>query len=68
MTQGQLDRAVAQATGESVRTIRHRGFNIELPVTESHDDPVSPQIIDWDAQDEARIAIFPSGSRSRIPA
>jgi hypothetical protein len=29
MTQAQLDRTVARRTGESLRTIRHRGFHVQ---------------------------------------
>ena len=42
MTQRQLERELANATGESVDTIRQRGFSlVEVP------DP-EPLVIDWD--------------------
>ena len=51
MTQLQLDRAVAKATGESLGEIRHRGFSIADP-TDVDFDPgpciLLPQFIDWD--------------------
>lgn len=42
MTQADFERELASATGESVHTIRRRGFSlIEMPERE-------PFIIDWD--------------------
>ena len=37
MTQSELNRAVAAATGESLRTIRQRGFSIAHPLLREHD-------------------------------
>jgi DNA-binding winged helix-turn-helix (wHTH) protein len=52
MTQAELNEAVAQATGESVRTIRRRGFSIVTPLQvfnpDEDDDQASPSYIDWD--------------------
>ena len=51
MTQAQLNRAVAEATGESVETIRHRGFSIFQPLKvfdPDQDDLAMPQMADWD--------------------
>ena len=51
MTQAQLNRAVAQATGESVETIRRHGFSIVQPLTvfdPDEDEPALPQVADWD--------------------
>ena len=47
MTQAELDRAVAEATGESVRTIAHHGFVLLTagPVERE------PRVIDWDELD-----------------
>ena len=54
MTQAELNRAVAQATGETVRTIAEMGF---VPLTEA---PVErePLVVDWDEVDEQRVALF----------
>jgi len=54
MSQDQLDRAVAEATGESLATIRRRGFSIVDPSladfdTEPNDLPA--QILDWDSRE-----------------
>lgn len=52
MTLQQLDRMVAQATGEEVGEIRHRGFSIADPSCPLYDpEPfdLPPQIVDWDA-------------------
>ena len=51
MTQAELDRHVAGATGESLREIRRRGFSIADPVATDFDpEPSGPAgVIDWDA-------------------
>jgi hypothetical protein len=49
MTQLELNRAVARATGESWRTIAERGFNLvdlSEPVTDADFEALT---IDWDA-------------------
>jgi hypothetical protein len=56
MSQQELDKEVAQATGESLSTIRRRGFGLERPL-EDLDGPViftMPQVVDWDAADRQR--------------
>ena len=56
MNQRALNRAVAKATGESVRTISERGFVPLSPVPIERD----PQTVDWDeVQAERRIPILP---------
>jgi len=58
MTQAELDRAVAAATGETLGTVRHRGFSIvEVP------EP-APRIVDWDELDAARVGLLPDLRRS----
>lgn len=57
MTQQQLDEAVALATGEDVRDVRHLGFSVADPADvmfdpEPYDRP--PQVIDWDLVDLER--------------
>jgi hypothetical protein len=62
MTQRDLNRAVATATGESVRSIAHQGFSLLTagPV-EREREP-----LDWDNLDDGRIGVlFP---RRRTPA
>jgi hypothetical protein len=62
MTQSQLDRAVARATGESLRTIANRGFSIVSPGTLRHDpepDRSRPHVINWDRVDRQRVRLFP---------
>jgi hypothetical protein len=47
MTQADLNRAVAAATGETVERIAHHGFGfIEMPPLER-----DPLVFDWDSQD-----------------
>ena len=47
MTQADLNRAVAAATGETVETIDHQGFGfIEMPQQQRE-----PLIFDWDDED-----------------
>ncbi|WP_254508145.1 hypothetical protein [Anatilimnocola floriformis] len=61
MTQTELNEAVADATGESLRTIRRRGFSVFTPFqpfSPDHDDDVLPSVVDWDAleRDQRRSA------------
>jgi hypothetical protein len=67
MTQAQLNRAVAKATGECVSTIARFGFGLADPALVRFDpepcdverfqsDP-EPKIIDWDALDARRGAL-----------
>ncbi len=54
MTQADIERGVSRATGESVGTIRRRGFSIlPLPDDNPHDeqDVCTIRIVDWDEQD-----------------
>lgn len=61
MTQAQIDRAVARATGESLNTIRTLGFSLSHESTPCHDpDPLAPpQIVDWDRLAAERLVFFP---------
>ena len=57
MTQQQLDRLVAAATGEDLRAIRRRGFSLANPLEVQFDpepDQRSPQWIDWDELEQQR--------------
>lgn len=57
MTQADLEREVSHATGESMRTVRRRGFGIlpqgDLPLDEEFQEN-GPQMINWDEQDAIR--------------
>ena len=47
MTQADLNRAVAEATGESIETIARQGFGfVEVPQADRE-----PLVFDWDDQD-----------------
>jgi len=63
MTQAELNRAVARATGESVSTISSRGF---VPLTDvpcEHE----PQTVDWDESDGSRrISLQPWRKRTPL--
>ena len=51
MSQSEIDEAVAEATGESVRTIRRRGFSLFTPLKVFDPDEncqAEPQVLDWD--------------------
>ena len=62
MTHAQMERELAQATGESLATIRRQGFQPVEPVADG------PQVVDSDAIDEERLAIFPDRQRrSHVP-
>ncbi len=59
MSQQELDSAVAEATGESLRTIRRRGFSIIDPSEDDYDpEPnILPfQMVDWDQLESDRRA------------
>ncbi|WP_425613535.1 hypothetical protein NA78x_003369 [Anatilimnocola sp. NA78] len=53
MTQAELNQAVADATGESVGTIRRRGFSVATSLSvfqpDDADDYALPSVVDWDA-------------------
>lgn len=57
MTQAELDRAVARATGDSVATVRRLGFQLEDMFPDDFDDleideeslDEGPLVFDWDA-------------------
>ena len=58
MTQAEVNRAVARATGESVRTIQRLGFliadpEIELPDPDNED--LGPYMLDWDELERERL-------------
>ncbi len=54
MTQNDLNRAVASATGETVSAVAAMGF---VPLTAV---PVErePLVVDWDDVDQQRVALF----------
>jgi hypothetical protein len=59
MTQQELENAVARRTGESLKTIRRRGFSIVKPKVKDFDpEPnlLPAQVIDWDEADSRRRA------------
>lgn len=65
MTQSHLNRAVARATGESVGTIRRRGFSLVGPPTNKTSQTLvrGPHVVDWDEVDASRVAIYPVGRK-----
>ena len=54
MTQNDLNRAVARATGETVSTISSLGFLLDEPGGRFDSHLSDPDVIDWDALDEHR--------------
>lgn len=60
MTQQQLDEAVALATGEDMREVRHLGFSLADPADVVFDpEPwMPPQTVDWDQLDLERNVAF----------
>lgn len=59
MTQAELNRAVARATGESVAEVKRIGFLLAEPDTEipdPDDEDLGPSVFDWDEFDEMRMA------------
>ncbi len=66
MTQTELNRAVARATGETVCTVAQMGFGIADPAIVCHDpEPPCrrPRIVNWDRLDAGRPAYLPQRSR-----
>ena len=62
MTQSELNREVAMATGESVSTIRQLGF---VPLTHLPYER-EPLVIDWDErEDDLRTSLFAGSARPR---
>ena len=60
MTQQQLNREVARATGESVETVQRLGFLLDEPwlnITDSASEVLGPQVIDWDALELSRAGM-----------
>jgi hypothetical protein len=57
MTQAQLNREVAAATGESVRTIAQLGFVPLTSVPQEWDR--EPLVVDWDEVDAQRDVLHP---------
>lgn len=59
MTQTELNRRVARATGEDLRTIAHHGFSIADPAMVDYDpEPSPPHTVDWEHVDAQRPALF----------
>jgi hypothetical protein len=56
MNQQQLNREVAEATGESINTIRQLGFSPLTTIPMERD----PLIVDWDELEESREILFPA--------
>ena len=51
MTQTDIDRAVAEALGESICEVQLRGFSLlepELEFLDAEEDCPPPKVIDWD--------------------
>ena len=57
MTQAQLNREVAAATGESVRTIAGLGFVPLTPIPYERDR--EPLLVDWDELESRRGVLNP---------
>ncbi len=57
MTQNELNRAVANATGENLTEIRHLGFSLADPTAVTFDpepEERAPQVVDWDELQQSR--------------
>jgi len=54
MKQADLNRSVAQATGETVTVIKRLGFFLVEPDTDVDAESDVPEVIDWDALDRRR--------------
>ena len=57
MTQAEVNREVAAATGESVSTIARMGF---VPLTRAPYEPDrDPLVVDWDEVEQRRAVLHP---------
>jgi hypothetical protein len=52
-----MERELSRSTGESLATIRRRGFQLVEPPTPG------PQLVDWDELDAERVVVMPQRSR-----
>ena len=59
MTHAEMERELSRATGESLNTLRHRGFQLIEPPT------LSPLTVDWDELDSQRVSMLPQRSREK---
>ena len=61
MTQAELDRQVADKTGETVAEIQRRGFSlVDVGEPESDREPIDiGRHVDWDEQEAQRYALLP---------
>jgi len=59
MHASELYRTVAQATGESICTIRRLGFSLidETRMEDEEDMPFGPNMVDWDEVEVVRIQL-----------
>jgi hypothetical protein len=57
MTQAELNREVAVATGETMSTVRHLGFVPLTPVPYERDR--DPLVVDWDEVEQSRAILHP---------
>jgi hypothetical protein len=59
MTQAELDQQIAVVTGESLCTVKQRGFSPLWPV--AYEPEREPLTVDWDELDCRREVLFPVG-------
>ena len=59
MSPCELERAVAQATGETRREIRRRGFQPLFPEIDPAFDADEGAVVDWAVVDAERPVLFP---------
>ena len=62
MTQRQFERELSRATGESIATLRSRGFSLVEP------PDLEPLVVDWDKIQAERMGLFPSRDRRAVAA
>lgn len=70
MSQNELDRAVARATGEDLAEIRRRGFSVADPgIVEYDPEPYdAPQFLDWDEIEHDRNVAVHEQRQFRLAA
>jgi len=69
MNDNDLNRAVARATGESVRTVKRLGFMlVPEPTDLEQPEALNVQVIDWDALQQTSRPHLPKRRKRRATA
>lgn len=62
MTQAQLNRAVARATGDECEVIAHRGFSLVTDEEPAEEDDLLAMMTDWQQLPSGSVSLTPGGA------